>query len=226
MATAMMMPGFAYAADPAPTGALGLSVNADGPWSKNLTSPLFDPALRWVPGDVQTRTFYARNGSRDQATLRLRLEPSVQDLYDSGQLSVQLRADEGDWSELDTGWTAPDDMSPGDITQVDIRVEFVNPGYVNNAAQELVFVFRVLTHLTYQGPDKPEPSSSTSPTLVDGEDRANAGFGGPANIARTGGGLPEWVIPSGFGAIVTGFVLLLLVRRKKDEEEKEVLSHV
>lgn len=69
-------------------------------WSTDLTTPMFGPARRWVPGDDQTRTFYARNQSGEDARLRVSFlvhDPTA--WLGTGRLRMSVRTN-GTWTRL------------------------------------------------------------------------------------------------------------------------------
>lgn len=84
----LMTPVAANAADE-----LGLS--RDGvTYADNLSGPLFDASVRWVPGDSRTATFYVRNQGGTQARLTVDLlGDHTGELLDSGDLHVTAIAD-------------------------------------------------------------------------------------------------------------------------------------
>lgn len=83
-----------------------LELSADGvTWGSSLSAPLFDPAFRWVPGDSQTRSFYVRNHTGQDAVLDVIMLPAqFGDLMKSGDLTVSAQVDGGAW----TGATSAD----------------------------------------------------------------------------------------------------------------------
>ena len=67
---------------------IGLSRNGVT-FSASLSDSLFDPAFIWVPGDIESETFYVRN--QGDATARLTMDilgEQVSDLIASGDLRV------------------------------------------------------------------------------------------------------------------------------------------
>ena len=67
---------------------IGLSRNGVT-FSASLSDSLFDPAFIWVPGDIESETFYVRN--QGDATARLTMDilgEQVSDLIASGDLHV------------------------------------------------------------------------------------------------------------------------------------------
>jgi hypothetical protein len=87
----------AEAVDAAPLG-----VSADGQvWSPDLGRPLFDPSLVWVPGDVQSASFFVRNQSGDRGRLSLRVDATdAESLLGDPDVSVTARLAAGPWMAL------------------------------------------------------------------------------------------------------------------------------
>ncbi|VXB40017.1 LPXTG cell wall anchor domain-containing protein [Aeromicrobium sp. 9AM] len=67
---------------------IGLSRNGVT-FASSLSGSLFDPAFTWVPGDVESETFYVRNQGGDTARLTVDIVgEQVSDLIESGDLKV------------------------------------------------------------------------------------------------------------------------------------------
>ncbi len=120
--TLLAVPGAAAAADE-----IGLS--RDGrTWSAELAEPLFDPAFRWVPGDVETASFLVRNQAADTGDLTIDvIGTRVDTLLETGDLEVATRAGDGDWvavSEPGTHRLSRTTVAAGAQERVDVRVSF------------------------------------------------------------------------------------------------------
>ena len=110
----------AVAADAGPPG-VGLSLDGRT-WTRETLTPLFDPGLRWVPGEVRAATFHVRNESSAAVTARVqvRVGPGAAALDED--LSVRTRL-------AGAGWTpgprsAPLRLGAGDVVPVDVEVAF------------------------------------------------------------------------------------------------------
>ncbi|MBE7325788.1 hypothetical protein IEQ44_14135 [Nocardioides sp. Y6] len=201
LAAVILLPTSALASDDAPAHALGLSSAPQGPWTANLTDPLFSPAARWVPGDAETAGFWARNQSADETELRVQLTPQVDDPATYDHLHLRVRADGGAWEPFDTAWSTPHALAPGERTHVEIRATL--PRSSTNASQGLGFSFSVgaLLASTDSGDDRPptptpSPTQSPDPTpapssgppvTTPGSDDALAPLPGPSAPSRTPG---------------------------------------
>ncbi len=213
----MLVPAAAHADDE-----LGLS-NDGSTWNGTL-EPLFDSSTRWVPGDTREATFHARNQSSDGAEFSVVLVPKISDLYDTGLLQIQARADGGDWTELGTSWTSPELLAAQDSTQIDVRATLLPNA--ENPTQALTFSFDVGVRLTYTGPNTtPTPTTPSEPTSGAGDendDNDDNDGAKPAegSLAGTGADYPSWLLPAGFGALITGLWLALAARRRHDDESE------
>ena len=129
-----------------------LQVSIDGQrWSARIDRPLFESDRRWVPGDVETVTVWARNTSTDAAGLTLQ----VVDQDGGSRLGDELQLTATANGEPLTG-TAGYPVDPGASVRIALTVTF--PASAGNASQEqrMDFVLRVtLTQLT--GPVPPIP---------------------------------------------------------------------
>ena len=86
-------------AGPARASGEVLVSNTDGDFAETLAQPLFDPALRWVPGDVRSATFYVWNTTSGPAGLSLSvIDDDAGALLDSGALEVRVSSDGTPWS--------------------------------------------------------------------------------------------------------------------------------
>lgn len=238
---AVAVPASALAADPAPSR-LGLSSTEQGPWSTSLGAPLFDPSVRWVPGDSVTTGFWARNQSTDSTEFRITLLPQARSLMDSGDFDVRIRAGEDDrWQPVRSAWTAPRPLAAGEKMNIQIRATLHETA--DNAAQTLEFAFDIRTRLTYQGPvvapsprPTPQPTTSATPAPPSGgagaadgsrpsddeaasaeEDRVAAPTHGA--LAGTGADQPAWLVPLGAGALITGLWMALVARHRREKKE-------
>lgn len=79
-----------------------LGLSRDGTtWAPDLSDPLFEAAVRWVPGDSRTASFYVRNQSGQAGTLSLDILGTATDsLMQTGDLSVEAHGAGGDWTPV------------------------------------------------------------------------------------------------------------------------------
>jgi hypothetical protein len=166
---------------------LGLSVDGAS-WTSDLTVALFDPDIRWVPGDTRSATFQVRNHSGDPAVLTVDVfSTEAHTLLDNGDLTISASGGGGAWRDVSTPGThrlvslvgiRPGASSPGDI------VVAVSPAATNQSMRrDLDLRFRV--RLT-QGSVAVGPRAEDLP-----------GTGGP----------PAWVLLLGVTMTTAGIAL-------------------
>jgi hypothetical protein len=107
-----------------------LSLSADGRvWAADLSAPLFNPSLVWVPGDSRTARFWARNDSADPGRLTASIEGVATDrLMETGALTVTARGGGGHWTPTDAAGThrllQVSTLPPGGAVRVAVTVAF------------------------------------------------------------------------------------------------------
>lgn len=107
-----------------------LGVSPDGvTWGATLPAPLFDPSFRWVPGDVETASFYVRNQDAETGVLQVvMVNTAVRSLLETGDLEIAARVGDGEY----TGVTAvgpqtlvqDEQIPPAGVRRIDVRVSF------------------------------------------------------------------------------------------------------
>lgn len=211
----------ASADDPDPA----VQVSSDGlSWSSDLATPLFDPAVRWVPGDVRTSTFFVRNGSPHDAVLRLEPKDSrTGSLTAQGVVLLDARTDGGQWHRLtvdaESGRLNPTALPAGEVTRVDVRAE-LDPAATNSAqdrAANLSFVLRLSDALA-------EPQGTGDTGTTGGQQSGHqpgdqpghqpgSSSGGHEPLADTGA--PDVRLQAAAGALLLGCGLVLVRRRRE-----------
>lgn len=117
--------------EPGPAGAreeVGLS--ADGiTFAPTLSAPIFDPSLRWVPGDDETASFYVRNQGPSRAFMTIEVRSGDTDkLLSNDDISLRARAAGGAWVTLVNGASSDKltqhGLARGGVDRVDLNVRF------------------------------------------------------------------------------------------------------
>lgn len=143
-----------------------LQVSLDGrQWSSRVDRPLFDADRRWVPGDTETVTVWARNTSTDTAALTIRIldgNPGSR-LGDDLQLGATAN---GQPMSGTTGYP----VVPGDAVRVDITLTF--PAAASNASQRRPVDVTLQLTLT-------ELIPAESPTIPPGSESGLPNTGAP-----------------------------------------------
>ncbi len=180
---------------------IGLSLDGSS-WTSELKRPLFEPRMRWVPGDTETRSFWVRNQGPTAASVRIAVRADDPDgLLARDDIVIEARMHGGTWLPLpDAGASSAltdDVMAQGDRLQVDVRVAF-DPASTNQSERNLlplIFVVR----LTQAGPG--------------GDD----GLSG--NLPETGTGVEPWILWLGSALIGGGLVLLVAARQREASDD-------
>lgn len=183
-----------------------IGVSYDGSeWSTALPTPLFDPDVRWVPGDQRAATFFIRNqaGFPAHASVTVRVSGP---LGATGDISVAARSRATAWTAA-TGTGAHELVStmalqPGESIPVEISVRFAPEA--GNDTQALALALDVTVTLTADvGPAPPGPPTTTS-------------GGPPSSLPSSGGALARPLATAGGFALAIGVVAVAGSRRRRD----------
>ncbi|MFL6156054.1 MAG: hypothetical protein ACJ72D_08190, partial [Marmoricola sp.] len=181
---------------------------ASNSWSASLPAPLFDPAERWVPGDIRTATFWVRNQASDAGTLTL--QATVHDLdglIARDDVSLMIRRDGGAWVPL-----PPDVVSRpfGDrtlpaaaSTRIDLRAELVAPS--PNRSQVSTVLFDLAVGLS-------ETSSVSGPS---------GGATDHPGLLPDTGGVPLGILLAGAVLLALGLLILIPLRRRAPRKDRD-----
>ncbi|HEY0905401.1 MAG TPA: hypothetical protein VGE14_16065 [Marmoricola sp.] len=159
-----------------------VAVSVDGVhWTSSLSEPIFDPDVRWVPGDRRTSSFFVRNSGPTPATVRVQVLAEDDDLVRAGDLRFAARVDGGTWAQLPPdGAAALVRVAPlpqGRRSVVDIRIAF-DPASTNSSQRadlELWFVVRLTeAQPGYLPGEAPGEQPGQQPGQVPGEVPGNA----------------------------------------------------
>ena len=104
-ALALCAAGPLLVAAPATAHGDALQVSADGRhWHSALSEPLFDPRVRWVPGDVRSTRFWVRNRAEEAGALRVQvIRAGRVTLIDADALVVSAQAGTEPWRRIAAG---------------------------------------------------------------------------------------------------------------------------
>lgn len=168
-----------------------IGVSPDGvQWGGDLPGPLFDEAVRWVPGDVRTASFHVRNQADDAGRLAIAFETTgAATLLDGNAISLSARTDDGAWVALrrvDERFSIEDGGIPaGEQTRVQVRAAFA-PSATNQSQRDSVSLgFRVvLTQAIADG--ALDPADPADPVDAPGADDVPGPDGSPGPDDSTG----------------------------------------
>jgi hypothetical protein len=174
-------------------------------WGSQLTGPLFDPSIHWVPGDVRTRSFFVRNDGATAASLRVEGRDAVTgELTDDHAVALFARADAGRWLPLPVGGLSARlntvALPVGGVSRVDVRAVF-DPAADNHSQEEraeLTFVVALQDAGVAEGPT--------------GQPTGHATGHGTGHLPGTGA--PEITVPLAAAAGLVGAGVALVGRRR------------
>ncbi len=193
---------FAMASPAAAADELGIS--SDGvTFAPTFHGPLFDSALRWVPGDSRDAVFYVRNQGGTPARMSVDiLGDHVGDLLDSGDLTITASAGGESGSATDGAQrrliTLPK-VAAGEVVPVTVSVGFAYSSPNDTQLRSTDMTFRINLSQT---------------STVPGEDDGN----GP--LPDTGA--PNLVILA-LGSVLLGTGVAIVSRRRETQQGE---SHV
>lgn len=196
MTTALLtVGGPAVAEDSAAARGPEVGVSLDGVhYEAGITQPLFDPKLRWVPGDERSSRFWVRNQAVDPGDLTIDLlTQNRQDLFDSSYLSISARAGVGPWHTV----TAGTPMRLIRTTDFPAKAEVPVTVLVAVAAEAPNTTMVLATDLDFR--ITLTDARATGPNVTDGP-------GGL--LPSTGAAASWWVVPLGLLLLLAGTFLL------------------
>ncbi|MGD9960179.1 LPXTG cell wall anchor domain-containing protein [Nocardioides sp.] len=181
---------------------IGLSLDGTS-WSSDLTDPLFDPAIRWAPGDTRVESFLVRNQSSTASTLDVEITNTmVEGLLATGDLHLDAKVGNQPWKAFSGGSVPVSSdlrLAVGQHERISVRATFDEAA--DNQTQQLPFDLDFEVRLTQASGiavpgDNPEPGTQPLPA--------------------TGG--PSWWLAA-VGAAALGWGLTLVTRRRKEQPD-------
>lgn len=197
----------AYAAD-------GVGLSFDGRhWSSSLSRPLFPAAFRWVPGDVQTRSFWIKDQGPTGARVSIAVTTADADrLLADRDITLRARVAGGSWVTLHNGDAderlSDEALRRGARRRVDVRVSFDPASH--NHSQRSQLPLRFVVTLT-------DAAVHDSPAVKTG-----SSGGGSSILPSTGSTVTAGLLWLAAILIGSGTSLLLLGRRRRVEDEARV----
>lgn len=209
VAVTLLAPVGAHAADE-------IGISRDGTsWSSNLDEPLFDPGLRWVPGDTRTSSFFVRNQgpSGSAITIEVRSLDSDELLADD-DIHLRARAAEGAWVDLRNEVTSTrlteETIEQAAAVRVDVNATFDRASTNQSQVGRLAIAFRVRLA------DADADAAAGEPGDGDLDGAAPSAGDTVGHLPDTGFATPRWIVLSGLGLALVG--VLLASRLRGDRE--------
>lgn len=193
-----------------------IGLSRDGvTWSQELDAPLFDPGFRFVPGDVETRSFQVRNDGPSAGLLTVQVvatDPSALLLADD--FTIEARVAGGAWVDVEAGTTPVRtelQVAQGAQTQVAVRASFD----WESTVQVRSVPFRVVLTLEEDG-DVGGVDEGNGNGDGDGDGNGGGDVGGESDgLPATGSAIAPGLFWLAAGLIGGG---VALVRRREREE--------
>lgn len=180
-----------------------VAVSRDGThWSDSLAAPLFDPAVRWVPGDVRTALFYVRNRDADAGDLRVTVQRTPRDaLIGTGWLTVSARAGQGPLVDVAQGGsqTLVEQAAVAPTSVVPVHVTATLDPAAPDGTQVLATDLDLHVTLTRSVPGSGAPAGTPAGT---------PGAAPTGALPDTGSDLQPWVVPLALLMLASGTVLV------------------
>lgn len=201
-----------------------LEISSDGrTWVDDLSDPVFDPGLRWVPGDDGQESFWVRNTAATAGDLSLTVEVAPGDeLIGTDVVELRVRTGGSDWMEIERlgqPQSLQRRLAPGEEEEIVVTAEY--RGDAGNETQrdrtELSFT-ATLTDASAGEPSAPPTDGPTSPPAP-GPDEPGPDEPAPppgGDLPDTGAGPVLWLLPVGAAAIGIGVSLLRRGREARD----------
>lgn len=196
-------------AAPATAATEPVQLSNDGrTWAADLPRPLFDPEVRWVPGDSREATFWVRDAGESRGALTVSADILDTDgLVAEGAMSLRLRRGDGRWQEVRPGDRAPLGwLERGGQDRIGVIATYAPAS--GNDTMDRSLTFSLDVRLT--GEDATGPGGAMPPD-GDGDGDA-AGDGGL--LPDTGSPVTWWLIALASLLIGGGTALVLRSRRK------------
>lgn len=184
---------------------IGLSLDG-ATWLGQLSAPLFDDGLRWVPGDADDASFLVRNDGPSAGEVTVDVVAADPDgLLASDAFLLEARVGSGPWVEVLSGTTRLDsallDIAEGARTRITVRGTFA-PETTDHQDEIAPFLVRVTV---------------AEDGDIAGVDESNGDVGGvdDGTLPDTGSGFGIGLVWLAAGLIGAGFALVLPRRRRE-----------
>lgn len=181
---------------------IGLSLDGAS-WDDRLSSPLFEDARAWVPGDTEIRSFFVSNDGRTDARLLITVLTSDDDrLVADDAVELSARAAGQAWTSLHNGQDADplvrDALAEDGIVRVDVRAVF--RWLAPNESMVDALPLRIVVALRQDGP------------------AGGAGDGPGGLLPDTGNAVLGWLVTAAGACVCLGLMLVVLARRRRSAD--------
>lgn len=183
-------------------------------WTPDLARPLFDPATRWVPGDVRRAAFWVRNAGPTVGSLAVTARVQDTDgLMADDAIDLELREAGGAWTGVTPGATLTLASLPaGADTRVEVRATYPWSSGNDTMRRTLSFSFGVRLSgddvAATAGPTSAGPSATTTQQSAS-QDRDSG-----VSLPNTGNPVDWWWLLLAAAALGGGTALVVRSKRK------------
>lgn len=200
---------WALSATPAGAATEPVQLSNDGrTWAADLPEPLFDPDVRWVPGDSRAAAFWVRDAGESRGALSVSADVRDTDrLVADGAMNLRLRRGSGQWHEVRPGTSISlGSLERGGRERIGVVATYAPRS--GNDTMDSAFTFSLDVRLTGDdatGEDEPGPGDD----LPEGQAPAGGGL-----LPGTGSPVRWWLIALASLSIGGGTALVLRSKRK------------
>ncbi|KRA32649.1 MULTISPECIES: LPXTG cell wall anchor domain-containing protein [unclassified Nocardioides] len=213
LATVVTAAVLAVGAAAAPAHANEIGLSEDGvTWSDSLVEPIFEPDFVFVPGDVEVRSFKARNDGPSDGVLTVDVIASdPDDLLANDDFLVEAQVGSGPWVNVEPGSTRARTelkIAQGGQTDVRIRASFLSAS--TSQLESIPFSVRLTMS---------EDSDVGGVDEGDGDGNGGGDVGGvdDGGLPDTGSPIEMMYLWLAAGLIGAGLALVLPRRRRREE---------
>ncbi len=182
-----------------PTGQV--QVSPDGhTWTGQLDAALFEPSIRWVPGDQRIRSFFVRSRAATDGNLSLSVHTTSADAVLADEVVLEARVAGSHWRPVDAaGQTHLESLPAGTSSRIDLRAAL--PASVTNQARSRRLNLDLAVRLVESGDDT----------------------GAAGELPNTGAPMSPWQLALAAGLLGAG--LALIARNRRGSEPTGEASH-
>lgn len=213
LATVVTAAVLAVGAAAAPANANEIGLSEDGvTWTDSLVEPIFEPGFVFVPGDVEIRSFKARNDGPSDGVLTVDVVASDPDaLLANDDFIVEAQVGSGPWVIVEPGTTRARtelEIAQGGQTDIRIRATFVETS--TSQLESIPFSVRLTMS---------EDSDVGGVDDGDGDGDGGGDVGGVDNggLPSTGSPIETVFLWLAAGLLGAGLALVLPRRRRREE---------
>lgn len=213
LATVVTAAVVAVGAAAAPANANEIGLSEDGvTWSDSLVEPIFEPDFVFVPGDVEVRSFQARNDGPSAGVLTVDVIASDPDaLLANDDFLVEAQVGSGPWVNVEPGTTrAATELKIAQGARTDVRIRATFD--LDSTSEDELIPFSVRLTMS-------EDSDVGGVDEGDGDGNGGGAVGGVDTGALPDTGSPVEMVFLWLAAGLIGAGLALVLPRRRRRED-------